>query len=75
VELILNASYSKSSEFDAFVLDPQEVARILDQTPQDVTGLARQGKLRARRKGTHWRFRRDDVMAYLKGRSQIDKSI
>jgi excisionase family DNA binding protein len=60
---------------DLFVLDTEEVAQILDQTPQDVTGLARRGTLRARRMGTHWRFRRCDVMAYLKGRSQIDKSI
>ena len=57
-----------------YVLGPQEVARILDRSPHDVTGLAREGKLRARRMGTRWKFRRNDVMAYLTRLSQVDKS-
>jgi len=58
-----------------FILGPEEVARILDRSPQDVRALAREGKLRARRMGTRWRFRRDDVLVYLARLSQNDKSI
>jgi len=64
-----------AKEAAEYVLGPEEVARILDLSPHDVTGLARQGKLRARRMGTRWRFRRDDVLAYLTRLSQNDKSI
>jgi excisionase family DNA binding protein len=64
-----------AKEAGEYVLGPEEVARILDRSPQDVRGLARQGKLRARRMGTRWRFRRDDVLVYLTRLSQIDKSI
>ena len=62
-------------EAGEYILGPEEVARILDRSPHDVEGLARQGKLRARRMGTRWRFRRDDVLIYLTRLSQIDKSI
>jgi excisionase family DNA binding protein len=58
-----------------YILDLEAVARILDLSPSNVRGLARQGKLRARRMGTRWRFRRDDVRIYLTKLSQIDKSI
>ena len=56
-------------------LDLEEVARILGRTPHDVSVLAREGSLRARRMGTHWRFRRQDVLDYLSRVSQIGKSI
>jgi excisionase family DNA binding protein len=46
-------------------LGQEEVARILGRTPREVNGLARRGELRAKRMGTRWRFRREDVMAYL----------
>ncbi len=62
-------------ETGAFILGAEEVARILDLSPHDVRGLAREGKLRARRMGTRWRFRRDDVLVYLARISQNDKSI
>ena len=62
-------------EASEYILDPEEVALILDRSPHDVKGLAREGKLRARRMGTRWRFRRDDVVVYLSRLSQIDKSI
>ncbi len=62
-------------EAGAFILGAEEVARILDLSPHDVRGLAREGKLRARRMGTRWRFRRDDVLVYLARISQNDKSI
>lgn len=58
-----------------YVLGPEEVARILDRSPHDVAGLAREGKLRARRMGTRWKFRRHDVIAFLTDLSQFDKSI
>lgn len=62
-------------EAGAFILGAEEVARILGLSPHDVRGLAREGKLRARRMGTRWRFRRDDVLVYLARISQNDKSI
>ena len=58
-----------------YLLGPEEVARILNCSPHNVRGLARKGRLRARRMGTRWRFRRDDVLVYLARLSQIDKSI
>ena len=64
-----------SNESLDYVLGPEEVARILDRSPHDVTGLAREGKLRARRMGTRWKFRHDDVITYLTGLSQFEKSI
>ncbi len=63
-----------AKEAGEYILGPEEVARILDRSPHDVRGLARQGKLRARRMGTRWKFRRNDVMAYLTRLSQVDKS-
>ena len=64
-----------AKEAGEYILDSEEVARILDRRPQDVRRLAREGELRARRIGTRWRFRHDDVLAYLARLSQIDKSI
>ena len=62
-------------EAGEYILGPEEVALILDRSPHDVRGLAREGKLRARKMGTRWRFRRDDVLIYQSGLSQFDKSI
>jgi excisionase family DNA binding protein len=56
---------SNAVEASEFVLNSTEVARILDRSPGDVTELARRGKIRARRMGTHWRFRNCDVLAYI----------
>jgi excisionase family DNA binding protein len=58
-----------------YILGLEEVARILDSSPQNVRKLAKKGKLRARKMGTRWRFRRDDVLIYLSRLSQFDKSI
>ena len=52
-------------ELSEYVLNPTEVAHILDRSPHDVTELARTGKIRAKRMGSHWRFRNCDVMAYI----------
>lgn len=62
-------------EAGGYILGPEEVALILDRSPHDVRGLAREGKLRGRKMGTRWRFRRDDVLIYLRRLSQFDKSI
>jgi|GEM_PF-696066 len=67
--------YADANEAAQYVLGPDEVARILDLSPHDVRGLARQGRLRARKMGTQWRFRRDDVLVYLSRLSQNDKPI
>jgi excisionase family DNA binding protein len=52
-----------------YVLGPDEVARILDCNPRDVSVLARKGELRARKLGSCWRFRHADVLAYLRGKT------
>lgn len=65
--LLLPRRREAIAKWDGFVLGPEEVARILGRTSRDVAGLAREGKLRARRIGTRWRFRRQDVTAYLRG--------
>ena len=52
-------------ELSEYVLNPTEVGRILDRSPLDVTELARTGKIRAKRMGSHWRFRNRDVMVYI----------
>jgi excisionase family DNA binding protein len=44
----------------------RDVAHILDVSPDDVIEVARQGKLKARKKGRFWRFRKSDVMAFQK---------
>jgi len=64
-----------AEEATEYVVGPEEVARMLGMSPHDVRELARQGKLRARRMGTRWRFRRDDVLIYLRRLSHNDKSI
>jgi excisionase family DNA binding protein len=64
----------KAKEEGNYVLGPEDVAGMLDRSPDEVRGLAREGKLRARRMGTRWRFRRDDVLVYLTRLSQIDNS-
>ena len=53
-----------ATELSEYVLNSDEVAHILDRTPHDVTELARKGKLRAKRMGRVWKFRRRDVTAY-----------
>ena len=67
--------FTNDKEAGGHDLGPEEVARILDLRSDDVGALAREGKLRARRMGTRWRFRRDDVLDYLARLSQIEKSI
>jgi len=47
-----------------FNLKPQDVAWILDCCPDDVTELARKGKLKATKQGRGWRFNTADVEAY-----------
>ena len=62
------------TEGSEYVLNPTEVARILDRSPHHVTALARTGKLRAKRMGSHWRFSSRDVMAYLERWAANDRS-
>ena len=46
------------------ILRSQDVAWILDCSPDDVVDLARSGKLKAAKVGRYWRFRHRDVNAY-----------
>jgi len=57
---------SDPAEAGQYVLNSTEVGRILDKSPHEVTKLARRGKIRAKRMGTHWRFRNCDVLAYIR---------
>ena len=58
--------FANARETGEHDLGPEEVARILDLHSHDVRALAREGKLRARKMGTQWRFRRDDVLDWLR---------
>jgi excisionase family DNA binding protein len=54
-------------ELSEYVLNHTEVARILDRSPDNITELARKGKIRAKRMGSRWRFRNRDIVAYIEG--------
>jgi excisionase family DNA binding protein len=45
-------------------LNTKDVAWILDCSPDDVSELARRGKLKASQEGRLWRYREADVIAY-----------
>jgi excisionase family DNA binding protein/YgiT-type zinc finger domain-containing protein len=49
------------------VMNVAEVADLLRVSSQTVYSLARSGRLRCTKVGREWRFRRDDVMAALRG--------
>ena len=63
-----------TTENGEYNLGLEEAARIMGRNPEDVTTLARVGTLRARRMGSRWRFRREDVLDCLARLSQIDNS-
>ena len=69
-----NQRLDGTTEHGEYDLGLEEAARIMDRNPEDLTTLARVGTLRARRMGTRWRFRREDVLDCLARLSQIDKS-
>ena len=50
---------------DEKFLNSQDVAKILDCVPDEVTMLARTGKIRATKQGKHWKFLRRDVRNYV----------
>lgn len=56
---------SEDLKLREYVLTPEEVAGILDHSPDEVVELARTGRIRAKRMGTRWRFRNLDVVAYI----------
>lgn len=47
------------------ICDAAEVGLLLRLNPESVNRMARDGTLPAVKLGQTWRFRRDDVMAYL----------
>ena len=48
------------------LLRSKDVAHILDCSPDEVVELAKAGKLKAEKQGRLGRFRRADVMAYMR---------
>lgn len=48
-----------------YVCLSDEVGRFLRLTPEKVQKMAAKGELPAYKEGQEWRFRRDDVVAYL----------
>lgn len=47
------------------MLNSNDVARLLNQSPDDIILLARKGDLRGEKMGKRWKFKRRDVMTYL----------
>lgn len=46
-------------------LNSNDVARLLDQSPDDIIMLARKGMLRGEKKGKRWKFKRRDIISFL----------
>ena len=51
-------------------LRPVDVAHLLDCSPDDVYPLAQSGVLPAIKRGRYYRFRHEDVEAYLEKREE-----
>lgn len=47
------------------LLNSNDVAHMLDDTPDDVIVLARKGFLRGAKKGKRWYFKKRDVLSYM----------
>ena len=47
------------------LLNSNDVAHMLDDTPDDILVLARKGLLRGIKKGKRWKFKRRDVISYM----------
>lgn len=47
------------------ILKTQDIAVLLDKSPDDINALARKGELRGHKIGKQWRFRNVDVNRYL----------
>jgi excisionase family DNA binding protein len=60
-----NGSGVASTAHQLGFLTSREVAHLLDCSPNDVIALIRRGTLKAE-KGTHWKYRLEDVMAFKK---------
>jgi len=50
-------------------LNSNDVARLLNQSPDDIILLARKGDLRGEKTGKRWKFKRRDVMTYMNKRT------
>jgi len=47
------------------LLNSNDVAHMLDESPDDIILLARKGHLRGVKKGKRWKFRKRDVLSYM----------
>ena len=52
------------------LLKSNDVAHMLDCSPDKVDGLARKGKLKALKQGRFWRFRLSDVETFRSGQTE-----
>ena len=48
------------------LLNSNDVAHMLDDTPDDIVLLARKGLLRGVKKGKRWKFKKRDVLSYMR---------
>jgi len=47
------------------LLNSNDVAHMLDESPDDIILLARKGLLRGVKKGKRWKFKKRDVLSYM----------
>ena len=47
------------------LLNSNDVAHMLDESPDDIILLARKGYLRGEKKGKRWKFIKRDVLSYM----------
>ena len=59
---------------DDALLDSRAVARILGLHPGTILRLARAGKLPALKYARHWRFRKEEICAWLSGQVFVPPS-
>ena len=52
------------------LLNSNDVAFMLDESPDDIIVLARKGLLPGFKKGKRWKFKKGDVLAYIKKRKE-----
>ncbi len=61
----MRAPALKKSEERLYHLRSKDVAHIIDCSPDDVILHAREGRMKARKKGRFWRFQIKDVKAFM----------
>lgn len=66
-QAIYNLIHTISFDELPLVMGSREVAQLLDLNPQTIKIWAREGKLPATKIAGKWKFRREDILEYMKG--------